>query len=148
VLAAVWDIFSAGEVASCVTNASVNVGTGVVVVSNTKGLVVSGVCVGRITVGGSTVGEAPPSGVGVAYCPHNDVLPPQDANKSDAVIKRPNSFFTNESVDEDYTCRKWNNLSRNLIQPLKPALQRFVGQIAASQVAIVFDPIPTGDPAI
>ena len=70
-------------------------GVGGVVTSNTKGLIVSGVCVGTIAGEGGEVGEAPPSGVGVAYCPHNDALPPHaeaDIKNEAAIIRLINRF--------------------------------------------------------
>jgi hypothetical protein len=43
---------------------------------------------------GDEVGGMPPSGVGVAYCPHNEAFPPQDAIKKVAGIKKLISRFT------------------------------------------------------
>ena len=95
-MACVNAAFSVVGVGSCVTNASLNVGVGMAVASNTKGLIGSAVCVGT-TVGGGDVGEAPPSGVGVAYCPHRDALLPPHADaasRNEAAIKRLISRFT------------------------------------------------------
>jgi hypothetical protein len=64
--------------------------------SETTGMTDSEVCVG-ITVGaGGEVGEAPPSGVGVAYCPHRDAFPPHaDAvSRNEAAIKKLIGRFT------------------------------------------------------
>jgi hypothetical protein len=86
-------------------NASLNVGVGVIVLVTaavTNGLVGSGV---PVRIAAEVVG-IPPSGVGVAYCPHKDVvLPPQAASKKEVVIKKLISLFTKLSVDKnDYTC--------------------------------------------
>ena len=67
-------------------------------ISRTRGLTVSGVWVAAGRVGGIDVGEAPPSGVGVTYCPHRDAFSPaphaEVASKNDAAIKRLMSRFT------------------------------------------------------
>ena len=78
-------------------NASLNVGVGVMAGSKTRGMTVSGVCVGTTTGAGDEVGNAPPSGasgVGVTNCPHRDAVPPQAASKNDAAINRLISRFT------------------------------------------------------
>ena len=77
-------------------NFSSNVGVGVAAASNDRGRVGSAVCVGRRVGGGAKVGVAPPSGVGVAYCPHSDGLPPhaEDASMNEATIKRLIARFT------------------------------------------------------
>jgi hypothetical protein len=75
-------------------NASLNVGVGVIVFVTTA--VTNGLA-GSVAVAGTEaeVVGAPPSGVGVAYCPHNDVVPPpQDASKKEVVIKKLISRFT------------------------------------------------------
>jgi hypothetical protein len=83
-------------VTSCVTNASLNVGTGVTesTVPTTKGLIVAGVCVATTAGAGEEVDGFPPNGVGVVYCPHREALPAQDASKKEAVIKKLISRFT------------------------------------------------------
>ena len=90
------DVFSGSEVASCVTNASLNVGVGVTVASTAKGMSVAGVSVGIVvgTGDGNNVGVAPPSGVGVAYRPHSVGLPPQEARRKDAAIRTLVRRFT------------------------------------------------------
>src|SRR5215212_4356275 len=83
-----------GRVVACwVTNASLNVGVGVSAstTSSTNG---SAVIVTVIAGGGDDVGGMPPRAVGVAYCPHNEAFPPQDAIKKDAAIKILISRFT------------------------------------------------------
>jgi hypothetical protein len=40
------------------------------------------------------VGEVPPNGVGVAYCPHREGVPPQDASRKEAAIKKLIRRFT------------------------------------------------------
>ena len=89
-------MLSVSEVTGCVTNASLNVGWGVtgLTVSTTKGLTAVGVCVATIAGAGATVGGFPPGGVGVAYCPHKEAFPPQDASKKEAAIKILISRFT------------------------------------------------------
>jgi hypothetical protein len=81
------DVFSTGESASCVTNASLNETVGVTVsvtVSNTNA---SGVFVDTVGTG-EGVGETPLRGVGVEYCPHRDVFPPQEARKKEATKRK------------------------------------------------------------
>src|SRR5512140_977302 len=83
----------------------VGVGAGVrVAASVTNGAAVC-VTVGKSGVG---VGKVPASEVGVAYCPHNDVVSPHaDAvNKKEIVIKTLISRFTKRVRWKNYTCRK------------------------------------------
>ena len=97
-MAAVSVSFLGPAVASWVMKASLNVGTGVFVTSRTMELVDTGVCVTAGTVGGTDVVGAPPSGVGVTYCPHKEAVCPlaHAASKNDAAVKRLISRFTNE----------------------------------------------------
>jgi hypothetical protein len=101
-------VFSVGEAAGSVTKASPNVavGVGIGVTVFVAALAIKGLKV-SVTIAG-TVEEAvgmPPSGVGVAYCPHNEAFPPQAASKKEAAIKKLISRFTKKgSVSEDYTC--------------------------------------------
>jgi len=53
-----------------------------------------GVCVTTTAGAGEDVEGIPPNGVGVAYCPHKEAFPPQDASKKEAAIKKPISRFT------------------------------------------------------
>jgi hypothetical protein len=95
-------VSSAAAVAGWVTNASLNVGVGVVVASITKGLIVVGVCVTTTAGIGDKVG-IPPGGVGVAYCPHRDAFPPQEASKKEATMKKLINRFTKLSAAGNYT---------------------------------------------
>jgi hypothetical protein len=79
------DVFSARAAVSGVTNASLKEGVGVTVFAAASNAKASGVCVG-MTGMGDEVGGMPPSAVGVAYCPHKDAFPLQDASKKDAAI--------------------------------------------------------------
>jgi len=86
-------VLSVREATSCVMNASLNVGVGITVFVTacvTNGLAGS---VAMAGMEGEVVGT-PPSGVGVAYCPHNEAFPPQDASKKEAAIKALISRFT------------------------------------------------------
>ena len=104
-------LFAAGAVVlvlraatSCVTNAALNVGVTVLASSNvgwTNGVDVSATTVGGI---GDEVGTAPPSGVGVVYCPHSAAFPPQDTIKKEAVIRKTMSRFTKQVRWMNYTC--------------------------------------------
>jgi hypothetical protein len=99
-------VYSGVTVASCVMNASSNVGMGVTVFAvtiDTKGSVV-GVCVTSTTGTGEGPGGTPPGGVGVAYCPHSDeALPPHEASRKVAVIKKLMNRFTKEVQWGNYT---------------------------------------------
>jgi hypothetical protein len=73
----------------------VGVGIGVTVfvtALSTNGLNVSVAIAGAIEAG------IPPSGVGVAYCPHNEAFPPQAARKKEAAIKKLISRFTRKLI--------------------------------------------------
>ncbi len=81
-----------GATTAWVTKASPNVGVGTAVCVATSVANRAAVCV---AVGaGEEVGGMPPSGVGVEYCPHREVLPPQEASRNEAVIKKLISLFT------------------------------------------------------
>jgi hypothetical protein len=80
-------VFSAGEAASCVTNTSLTATVGVTVSAKVSNTNTSGVFVGTAGTG-EGVGETLPRGVGVEYCPHRDVFPPQEARKKEATIKK------------------------------------------------------------
>ena len=80
-------VFSAGEAASCVTNTSLTETVGVTVSAKVSNTNTSGVFVGTAGTG-EGVGETPPGGVGVEYCPHRDVFAPQDARKKEATIRK------------------------------------------------------------
>jgi len=89
-------VFSVSEATPLVTKASLKVGCGVAgsVVSMTKGEIVSGVVVATTAGTGDELGTMPPRAVGVAYCPHREVFPPQDASKKEAAINTLKSLFT------------------------------------------------------
>jgi hypothetical protein len=93
------------EATSCVTNASLNVGTGVTgsTVSTTNGLIAAGVWVTTTAGAGEAVGGIPPNGVGVVYCPHREAFPAQDDSKKEAAIKKLISRFTKKSARGNYT---------------------------------------------
>jgi hypothetical protein len=55
---------------------------------------VVGVVVATTAGAGETVGEFPPDAVGVAYCPHKEAFPTQDASKKETAIKKLISRFT------------------------------------------------------
>ena len=78
------------------TNASGTVGAGVTesIGSTTKGLTSAGVVVGTTAGAGDEVGGFPPNGVGVAYCPHKEAFPAQEASKKEAAIKKLMIRFT------------------------------------------------------
>lgn len=88
-------VLSVREATSCVMNASLNVGVGIGVMVLGTAAVTNGLMGSVATGTEAEVGRTPPGGVGVAYCPHNDVvLPPQDASKKEAVTKKLISRFT------------------------------------------------------
>src|SRR5215211_5907250 len=66
----------------------------------------------KIAGSGENVGAEPPSGVGVAYCPHRDALPTHEAVAKDTAIKRPRIRFTIRPFRELYlyrfTTTEWN----------------------------------------
>jgi hypothetical protein len=70
-----------------------NVGVGIGVLVMSSGTNGSGVTV-AITGEGVRVGRIPPGAVGVAYCPHREAFPTQDASKKEAAIKKLISRFT------------------------------------------------------
>ena len=77
------------EATSWVMNVSLTaVGEGVKVAVGSMTTVGSAVAVsvGGRTGAGVTVGEAPPTGVGVAYWPHKDALPTQEAVRKETAI--------------------------------------------------------------
>jgi hypothetical protein len=87
-------VLSVKDATSWVMKASLNVGVGITVLVTTG---VTNGLVGSIVAAGAEleIVGIPPSGVGVAYCPHNDVvLLPQDASKKEVVIKKLISRFT------------------------------------------------------
>jgi hypothetical protein len=81
-----------GETTCCVINASLKVGveTAVLVADSVTKINGSGV---SVAITGTDAG-IPPSGVGVAYCPHREALPPQAVSKKEIVIKTLISRFT------------------------------------------------------
>ena len=85
-------VFSVRAATSWVTNASLKVGVGVMVFVTAA--VTNGFAGSVATGAEAEAGGTPPSGVGVAYCPHNDALPPLDASNKEAAIKKLISRFT------------------------------------------------------
>jgi hypothetical protein len=65
---------------------AVGVGVKDSVISTTAGFSGVGVSVGSDTGTAVKVGEAPPRGVGVAYWPHKDALPTQEAVRKETAI--------------------------------------------------------------
>jgi hypothetical protein len=83
----------------------VGLGDAVLVARTTAGVIV-GVAVMVGAGEGEDVRVAPLGAVGVAYCPHRDAFPAQEASKKDAAIRKLVSRFTKESAAENYTCRR------------------------------------------
>jgi hypothetical protein len=86
--------------------ATVKVGSmvGVIVFSTTNGLSRPGVLDGTTAGAGVEVGIEPPRGVGVAYCPHRDALPTQDAVIKETAINKTESRLTFCPLKELYLC--------------------------------------------
>jgi hypothetical protein len=76
----------------------VGVSVGVTVGSTMNGVTVEEGSVVAVTGTGDGVAEAPPRGVGVAYCPQSDAFPAQEASSKEAAVIRPICRFTNKSV--------------------------------------------------
>jgi len=72
----------------------VGVGVNVVVTPNDSGSIGAGVSVTRLCGIGEEVGGIPPSGVGVAYCPHKEAFPMQDASMEDVIMRKMMARFT------------------------------------------------------
>jgi hypothetical protein len=75
---------------------------GVLVTSTVGGATYVAVFVGIISWTGDGRASILPAGVGVSYCPHSDVLPPQDAIIKDAKIIRMMNRFTMDPLTELY----------------------------------------------
>jgi hypothetical protein len=95
-----------GEVASSVTKASlvmVEVGAtksaDSLTTNEPNAVGVSGT---KIAGAGEDVGAVPPSGVGVAYCPHKDAFPRHEPPAKDTAIRRPRIRFTIRPFRELY----------------------------------------------
>jgi hypothetical protein len=77
---------------------------GVIVSSTTNGLSRVGVSDGTTAGAGVDVRTGPPRGVGVAYCPHRDALPTQDAVIKETAINKTESLLTFGPFKELYLC--------------------------------------------
>jgi len=76
----------------------VGVGVYVVVIPNACGSMGAGVSVTMIAGTGEELGAAPPGGVGVMYCPHNDAFPIQDVSIVDVMMRRMTARFTKRII--------------------------------------------------
>jgi hypothetical protein len=85
-----------------VSRVTVGKGVNVVVSSKTKGPGWVGVSDGTTTGIGVEVAGAPPSGVGVRYCPHREALPTQDAVIKETAINKAESRLTLRPFSELY----------------------------------------------
>ena len=95
-----------GELTSSVTKASlVMVEVGAINSADsltTNGPNAVGVSETKIAGAGEDVDVVPPSGVGVAYCPHKDAFPTHEAPAKDTATKSPRIRFTIRPFRELY----------------------------------------------